>query len=371
MRELARISEGLEIEQDRRRRVVVLPPLEQIVRGDVGFVPDRDEGRKAEVPLDRLLEERQPERTALRREADAPRRQRPWCKRCVQPERRDRNAETIRPDEPCAVRADELEQLLLPAGAFGADFGEAGRDHAERANARPECVARRSEHAVAGDADDDEVDGLRELLHGAIRADAGDARSGAVDGIDGPGEIGFDDVPEKLTADRAAARRSADDSNGRGREERPERRRDGNVITALDTLDERRRLVDRELHVHLTVVERPRHRKPGAREDLEHLRVVGEDLGLELVDPVSRCNRRELLEQPRADAKAMQGVGDGERDLGAARLAQSRVLRDRDDPTVEHPDEHAAAEPLRVHEACDERVVDATEAVESAVEAAI
>ena len=47
-RELARVAERLEVEQHDVRLRVVLPPLEQVVRGDVRLVPDRDEGGEAE-----------------------------------------------------------------------------------------------------------------------------------------------------------------------------------------------------------------------------------------------------------------------------------------------------------------------------------
>ena len=43
--------------------------------------------------------------------------------------------------------------------------------------------------------------------------------------------------------------------------------------------------------------------------------------------------RGELLEQARADAVSLQLVGDGERDLGGARVAQPHVVRERDDPS--------------------------------------
>ena len=47
-RELARVAERLEVEQDEVGLRVVLPPLEQVVRRDVGLVADRDERREAE-----------------------------------------------------------------------------------------------------------------------------------------------------------------------------------------------------------------------------------------------------------------------------------------------------------------------------------
>ena len=58
----------------------------------------------------------------------------------------------------------------------------------------------------------------------------------------------------------------------------------------------------------------------------------------------------EPLEQPRADAAPLELVGDGERDLGGARVAQPRVARERDDPAVLGRGERAPGLPVRVEE---------------------
>ena len=55
--EPARIAERLEVEEHDVRLVVVLPPLEQVVRGDVRLVPDRDERGEAEPARLRRLEQ--------------------------------------------------------------------------------------------------------------------------------------------------------------------------------------------------------------------------------------------------------------------------------------------------------------------------
>ena len=70
--ELARVAERLEVEQDEIGARVVLPPLEQVVGGDVGLVADRDEGRQAEPAGFGALEEREAERARLGRESDPP-----------------------------------------------------------------------------------------------------------------------------------------------------------------------------------------------------------------------------------------------------------------------------------------------------------
>ena len=83
-RELARVAERLEVEQDDVRLGIVLPVLEQVVRRDVGLVPDRDERRQPEPARVGLLEQRQTERAALGRERDAAGRERASRERGVQ-----------------------------------------------------------------------------------------------------------------------------------------------------------------------------------------------------------------------------------------------------------------------------------------------
>ena len=124
--ELARVAERLEVEQDHVRLVVVLPPLQQVVRRDVRLVADRDEGRKAKLALRRLLEQREPEGPALRREADRPLRERVGRKGCVQADFGRGDAQAVGADQPGAVRPDEREQRFLTLQALGADFCEAG-----------------------------------------------------------------------------------------------------------------------------------------------------------------------------------------------------------------------------------------------------
>src|SRR5262249_6907072 len=136
--ELAWVAERLEIEEHDVGFVVVLPPLEQVVGRHVCLVADRDEGREAEPPGGGLLEQRQPEGPALRREADRAGRQGSWRERGVQAEPRSRDAEAVRPDQARPVCTDEREQLLLALKAPGPGLRKTRRDHAEGARARGE-----------------------------------------------------------------------------------------------------------------------------------------------------------------------------------------------------------------------------------------
>src|SRR5262249_57047438 len=65
------IAERFEIEKDDRRLRIGFPVLKQIVARYVGFVADADEGRQTDAALASELQDRHPERAALRRQADA------------------------------------------------------------------------------------------------------------------------------------------------------------------------------------------------------------------------------------------------------------------------------------------------------------
>jgi len=219
-RELLRVAEGLEVEEHDVRALVLFPPLEQIVRGDVRLVADRDERREAEAALGRLLEEREPECAALRRKGDAARRQCARRKGGVETERRDGDTEAIRPDEPRSVRPDERKQLLLALRAFRAHLGESRGDHAQRRHALPQRLLRRVEHAGSRQADDGEIDRVGDLLDRSVRAHAGNGFAVPVDGICRAREVRREDVAKELAADRAAALRRADHGHPGRREER-------------------------------------------------------------------------------------------------------------------------------------------------------
>ena len=221
-RERARVPERFEIEDDELGLVVVLPPLEQVVRGDVRLVADRDERREAEAPLGSLLEQRQPERAALRGECDRARRERPRTEGCVEAEPRHRNPKAVWADEPAAVRADEVEQALLALTALGADLGEAGRDDAECLHAARERRLGRVEHERPGQADDCEVGHLGQVRHRFVGGHTADRLGISVDRIGGADEIRCENVPEELAADRAAATRGADHGDRLRLEERTE-----------------------------------------------------------------------------------------------------------------------------------------------------
>ena len=59
----------------------------------------------------------------------------------------------------------------------------------------------------------------------------------------------------------------------------------------------------------------------GCLEDVQHRLVLGHHLGDEALDSDLGRARRELLQEPRADASPLVGVGNRERSFGGRRVA--------------------------------------------------
>ncbi len=139
-RERTRVAEGLEVEDDHLGRVVVLPPLEQVVRRDVRLVADRHERGDAETGRLRPFEQREPERAALRGEADLSGREAARREGRVEVDRGGGDAEAVRAEQARAVLAGEGQELLLPLDPLAARLGEPRGDDDERAYAGGERV---------------------------------------------------------------------------------------------------------------------------------------------------------------------------------------------------------------------------------------
>ena len=76
--------------------------------------------------------------------------------------------------------------------------------------------------------------------------------------------------------------------------------------------------LDRELERHHAVLDVADQAVAGVAEGLDHPLVVGQHLGDEPLDAALPAGLREVLEQELADAAALLGVLDEERDLGLA-----------------------------------------------------
>ena len=175
--ELARVAERLEVEKDEIGVRVVLPVLEQVVRGDVRLVADRDERREAETARRRLLEQREPERSALRGEADVARREVVRREGRVQPRPGGEDPEAVRADQPGAVRAHPASSCSwrrMPSMPVSA---KPGGDHAEGARPLRHRRLGLGEDRVAGDAEHGQVDDVGDVGDRGVGLHAGDRRA--------------------------------------------------------------------------------------------------------------------------------------------------------------------------------------------------
>ena len=375
-RERARVAERLEVEQDEVGCLVVFPPLEQVVRGDVGLVADRDEGGEAECALRGLLEERETEGAALGRESDPADGERAWGEGRVQSAAGDGDAEAVGADEPGAVRAYECEQTVLALATLLAGLGEAGRDDAKCTHAVPERIRRCVEHMLGRQTDDGEVDRVLDLSDRRVGAYAGDRLAFEVDGERGADEICFEDVAEELASDRATPARRADHGNRARGEEGAQRGDDGGVVAFLDSRRQCAGRGDGERELDLAALTCAPELESGVREHCQRRRVRRHHLGDEPVDAGVARPAGELLEQAGADPASLLGVVDGERHLGRFAPADTCVAPHRDDPlfavAVGQPArERAALRPVRIEQRLDERGLDPAESVEAQVPALV
>ena len=113
--------------------------------------------------------------------------------------------------------------------------------------------------------------------------------------------------------------------------------------------------------------------KPASPKTRSMATFPAQHLGDEALDAVRGGERGELLEQARADAAALELVGDGEGHLGGRRVAQPVVGRHRHHALAsvrrERPDQRAAVGPVRVERVADQRGRERREPVEAQVEA--
>ena len=114
-REALWIPERLQVQEHDVRARVLLPVAEEVVRGDVRLVPDRDERGEAEREGRRHVDDGEPERARLRHECNPPFRWIGLRERAVQADLGIRvdHAHAVRADQAHAGRTARLEQLRL------------------------------------------------------------------------------------------------------------------------------------------------------------------------------------------------------------------------------------------------------------------
>jgi hypothetical protein len=232
----------------------------------------------------------------------------------------------------------------------------------------------RVEHERARQADHNKVHHIGHVGDRRIRTYAADRLAVAVDRVRRADEVGSEQVPEELTADRATPPRRADHGDRARLEERAERGGHREVVALVDPRPVLLGRLDREADLELAAVQLPRHLEPGALEDAQHGRVVQLNVRDEALDPLACGESRETLEQPGADAAALQIVRDREGGLGGGGIAQAVVLADRNDPPLpvavrQRADEDAAVAPVGLEEVHDELLVNRADSMEALVKA--
>jgi hypothetical protein len=329
----------------------------------------------SEAARSRLLQEREAERAALRREADVAGRDAGRAERRVQSRSRRRDPEAVGADQSSSVSSHEREQPLLSLGPLRADLGEPGRDHAQRSQAPSQRALGRLDHALRGQRDHREVDRIRDGGDRRVGAHARDRLRVRVDRVGGAGEVAGDDVPEQLAADRAAPRRRPDHRDAGRREEGGERGRDREVIAPVDLVQVSRGRVESQAHLGHAALPLACQLEARLLEHAEHRPVAAQHLGDEDFDADLGRLARELLQQAGAHALALQLVRNRERHLRATGIAQADVAPERHDPLTgpvrDGAGERAALQPVRIEHGLDERRSDVRTPVEAKVAALI
>ena len=149
----------------------------------------------------------------------------PGRERGVEPRTGDGDPETVGADEPGTVRTDEREQSILPFDPLAAELCEPGRDDDERIGRRFAAHPQLRRTRARRHRDHRQVDAVPDLADRAVAANTRDGLALAIDRVDDAAEVALEDVAKELAADRAPARRCADDSHAHRLEERAQRRR--------------------------------------------------------------------------------------------------------------------------------------------------
>ena len=319
--ELARVADGLEVEQHDLGGVVLLPVLEEVVAGDVGAVAGADERGQAEAAVLHLLQDRRAERAGLAEEARATAGRHHRGEGGVE---RDLgvgvdDAERVGADQAQAVGAGQPDQAALPQPALLARLGEARRDHDQAVHALGGTVEHDVLHGLGRHGDDRHVDVAGDLADRLPRRHPGDRVGVGVDHVDASGEVAEDHVAHQRPADRLLAAAGADDRDRARREEPLDRGVLGAVLALLHHADGGVGRVDPEDQLHHAVLEGALHLVAGVLEGVDHRLVVGQHLGDELLDAALATGLGQVLEEQLPDAAALVLVLDEERHLGVAR----------------------------------------------------
>ena len=324
--------------------------LQKIVARHVRLVADGDEARDADLEALRVVEDGEPERSALRRHRNGSRRRRDRGKRGVQADSRVRvqQAHAVWTDQAAARQSNAFHQLALARAPLLSTFTESRADDADRANALGDARIDRVQDRRRRYHDDREIDRAWHVFDRRIGVDAVDLCGVRMNGGERTGEAGRDQVVENLRADLAALAVGADDHD-RARLEKGLHRRRGGCVRAERRLachgrghrERDRDTADTSLHGALDGEAR-------VTKDIEHAAVVAKDLGGKRLDTLRPRDRREPFEELRADPVPLQGVGNSESHFGAIRLLRREVKAgEGNDVAVRFDDQRDATSRVR------------------------
>ena len=342
--ELARVAHGLQGQPDHADLFVVLPVLEGVVQGDVSTVSDSHELVQADAAGVRACQQHRRERAGLAGERDRSGLRHPGSQGeadGILPGAQE--AEGAGSQQTHAVAAGAGHQFALQQATFVA-VGEplGGDQHA----AHPDRGAFLNglEAGFGAQRDHGEVDGARHVAHPGEGTAAPQLEGVTGDQVHGAAVSGVLQGGEEAAAGGIRAGGDADQQHGLRVQHPFHGSRLGAVLAFRHHGQRTGGGIDPEGDHHDAVVEHPGHVEAGLGEDLDHLGVLREHLGGELVDAVLTGGGREMLQQHRGQTGPLARVRDVERHLGRVRLGPV-IAADRDDL---RPDQRYQGHPVRM-----------------------
>ena len=235
----------------------------------------------------RVVENRQPQRAALRGHRDVAGRRIHRGERRVQAHRRVgvQQAHAVGTDQSAARRAHPLQQRRFARASFGVALAEAGADDADRPDALGDAVVDRRQHLRGRHHDDRQIDRPVDVARRARYA--GSPPISVADGWTGTmraREAGRDEVVQDLRPDLPALAVRADDGDHRGSK--------NPFIDAAAAVRERAAAFSAKTgvtsqiddHVIEPVLNRGADDEPRIAKHIEHPAVAAQHLGVEVSD---------------------------------------------------------------------------------------
>ena len=170
---MTRITEILEVHQNRIGIGIVLQVRQDVVRGNISFVADRSDQRKTDSEFAGMVHDRLAHRPRLGDKTDPPPFREHFSKRRVETDLRTgiNDTKTIRADHAHAVILDDLQQLQFALLSLLADLRKPGGDHDQSPHTLFTTLPGNLGNIVLGDNDNRQIDRIGHVQHGRIRLD--------------------------------------------------------------------------------------------------------------------------------------------------------------------------------------------------------